>query len=91
MKKIIACIISLVLLCSVLCGCGNGRIEDNKATATPFITSGVSPTVSPAIDNGVSTTENGGVTVEEPRNTEAGSNAKGNTTVSPNPTASTMP
>ena len=52
MKKLLACVISLVLLCSVLCGCGDDGVDDN-IIVSPQVTAGVSPSATAGIDDGI--------------------------------------
>lgn len=98
MKKILTCVISALVLCTVLAACGNGRVDDNaNVTASPIITSqpGNSPLIDGGIDSGIDggmddgIADGGNAIIEDDNGT---TNANGNTsnsgTVSPSPSAS---
>ena len=87
MKKIISCVILLVVLCAALNGCGSGRVEDEQATATPFISADISPSMSPA-DGGANGSKD--IIIENDMGTAATPSGAGGT-ASPSPASTAKP
>jgi len=90
MKKLIACMISALVLCAVLCGCGNDRIANNDSSlSNPTVTEGVSPSEMPEIfnDDGFVDDKDGIIKDDADKSTE--NNSGSNTTQSSDTPAAT--
>lgn len=54
MKKVFACVICVVLLCTVLAACGDNRADNDRIlNDMPAATAQVSPDLSPDIEDGI--------------------------------------
>ena len=91
MKKTITCILSVLLLCTALCGCGSDRMgNEDVVIQSPGISPMISPEISPDMDNGL-VEEQDGMLEDDHRSPETGLQTDAPASAAPAPTATEKP